>query len=136
MRTDWIVIGVVVLAVLGAFSQGTGESTQPVMNDIDHSPVHGISIAEPAPSAKQSYISPPASKVKMLYYKGYPCTVDCSGHKAGYQWAMKNDVDDPDDCDGNSNSFIEGCRSYGEELRLDGNADESPDDEETDENLE
>ncbi len=38
-----------------------------------------------------------------------------SGHDAGYQWAEDNGVEDPDDCDGNSNSFIEGCQTYAEE---------------------
>lgn len=32
-----------------------------------------------------------------------------SGHSAGYEWAMENGVDS---CDGNSNSFIEGCEEY------------------------
>lgn len=45
----------------------------------------------------------------------YTCTYDCSGHEAGYEWAEENDIDDPDDCGGNSQSFIEGCREYAEE---------------------
>jgi hypothetical protein len=49
------------------------------------------------------------------YYKGYDCIGDCSGHEAGYQWAEDNDINNPDDCGGNSNSFIEGCESYAEE---------------------
>jgi hypothetical protein len=44
------------------------------------------------------------------------CTEDCSGHDAGYQWAQENEITDPDDCDGNNDSFLEGCRAYGEEL--------------------
>lgn len=48
-------------------------------------------------------------------FHGYPCTVDCSGHEAGYDWAEKHDITDPDDCSGNSQSFIEGCKSYAEE---------------------
>ena len=50
-----------------------------------------------------------------LEFKGLPCTVDCSGHEAGYDWASEKGITDPDDCGGNSNSFIEGCRSYAEE---------------------
>jgi len=45
----------------------------------------------------------------------YTCTSDCSGHEAGYEWAEENGIDDPDDCGGNSISFIEGCREYAEE---------------------
>jgi len=45
-------------------------------------------------------------------YNGYDCTEDCSGHEAGYNWAEENDISDEYDCDGNSNSFNEGCISY------------------------
>jgi hypothetical protein len=48
-------------------------------------------------------------------YKGYSCTDDCSGHDAGYEWAKDNGVDNSNDCDGDSNSFIEGCEAYAEE---------------------
>ena len=48
-------------------------------------------------------------------YAGYGCTVDCSGHEAGYDWAAENGIDDPDSCGGNSWSFVEGCRAYAEE---------------------
>lgn len=44
------------------------------------------------------------------------CTEDCSGHDAGYEWAQENEITDPDDCDGTSDSFIEGCQAYGEEV--------------------
>jgi hypothetical protein len=32
-----------------------------------------------------------------------------TGHYAGFEWAEQND---PGYCDGNSNSFIEGCEEY------------------------
>ena len=48
-------------------------------------------------------------------FHGYPCTIDCSGHEAGYRWAEEHGIDDPEDCGGNSESFIEGCRAYAEE---------------------
>lgn len=48
-------------------------------------------------------------------YAGYGCTQDCSGHEAGHQWAAENGITDPDNCGGNSWSFIEGCRAYAEE---------------------
>lgn len=43
------------------------------------------------------------------------CTDDCSGHKAGYDWAEKKGISDPSDCGGNSTSFIEGCEAYANE---------------------
>ncbi len=49
------------------------------------------------------------------YFHGYRCTADCSGHEAGYAWAEKHDIRDPDECGGNSQSFIEGCRAWVEE---------------------
>lgn len=48
-------------------------------------------------------------------FGGYPCTADCSGHEAGYQWAEEKSIDDPDDCSGNSDSFVEGCKAFAEE---------------------
>ena len=48
-------------------------------------------------------------------FHGYPCTKDCSGHKAGYEWAERKGIDDPADCGGKSNSFTEGCRAWAEE---------------------
>ena len=44
------------------------------------------------------------------------CTQDCSGHDAGFAYAQENEIEDPDQCDGKSESFIEGCKAYGEEI--------------------
>jgi len=48
-------------------------------------------------------------------FSGDGCTEDCSGHEAGYNWAMERGIDDPDNCGGKSWSFEEGCRAYAEE---------------------
>ncbi len=48
-------------------------------------------------------------------FGSYDCTEDCSGHEAGYEWAEDNDIDDEDDCYGNSQSFVEGCWQYVED---------------------
>ena len=40
------------------------------------------------------------------------CTDDCSGSKAGYEWAEQNGISTESDCDGNSDSFNEGCVNY------------------------
>jgi hypothetical protein len=50
-------------------------------------------------------------------FDGYPCTEDCSGHEAGYDWAQRNDITDDEVCDtagehSNSPSFAQGCRAY------------------------
>jgi hypothetical protein len=52
-------------------------------------------------------------------FHDYPCTVDCSGHEAGYEWAEKQGIEYESDCSGNSNSFIEGCNAYVEEIQED-----------------
>lgn len=64
-----------------------------------------------------------------LTFHGYDCTQDCSGHEAGYAWAEQHDITDPDDCDGKSESFIEGCRAYAEENEAADHEDNSSDDE-------
>lgn len=43
---------------------------------------------------------------------GYPCTSDCSGHLAGYDWAEDNYVSERSECDSPSQSFREGCYVY------------------------
>jgi hypothetical protein len=58
---------------------------------------------------------------------GYACTVNCSGHDAGYQWAEDHDIDDEDDCGGNSESFIEGCKAYVQENAADASSEEADD---------
>ncbi len=45
------------------------------------------------------------------------CTADCSGHRAGYNWAEEKGVDDEDACEtagenSNSPSFAEGCKEF------------------------
>lgn len=42
-------------------------------------------------------------------FHGRPCTKDCSGNKAGYAWAQKNQISDPAGCAAKSASFAQGC---------------------------
>lgn len=48
----------------------------------------------------------------------WSCTNDCSGHEAGYEWAEESGIDDPYNCGGNSQSFIEGCEAYANEQMM------------------
>ena len=82
---------------------------------------------------KSTYIAPAVgetsySKNSNSTFSGYDCTEDCSGHEAGNAWAEENDVTEPDDCGGNSESFIEGCRSYGEGLKAEAANEEAEND--------
>jgi hypothetical protein len=61
-----------------------------------------------------------AASASAQSFRGYECTIDCSGHEAGHRWAEKKGIDNPDHCGGNSQSFIEGCRAYAEEQRTGG----------------
>ena len=63
-----------------------------------------------------------------LTFRGYPCTADCSGHEAGYEWAEAHGIDDESDCTGNSQSFIEGCVAYVEEQEGDTQLSDEDDD--------
>ncbi|MER8583107.1 hypothetical protein NKG95_31160 [Mesorhizobium sp. M1423] len=45
-------------------------------------------------------------------FGGNDCTEDCSGHKAGYDWAQQNGISDESACSSNSQSFNEGCQTY------------------------
>lgn len=49
----------------------------------------------------------------------YGCTEDCSGHEAGVAWANENGITDPGDCGGRSQSFIEGCEAFAEQVQAD-----------------
>ncbi|WP_235582254.1 hypothetical protein [Rhizobacter sp. Root1221] len=82
----------------------------------------GSSVRDAADSGAQCQIDARSAR-RVCHFadlsRGYACTVDCSGHEVGYEWAEENDIDDPDDCGGKSESFIEGCRSYAEEQGAD-----------------
>jgi hypothetical protein len=45
-------------------------------------------------------------------FHGWKCGGDCSLHQAGYAWAAQHKIGDPHDCQGKSESFIEGCWAY------------------------
>jgi len=45
-----------------------------------------------------------------LQFKGYRCTKDCSGHKAGYNWAKRKGLNNMKNIPTEvNNSFKEGC---------------------------
>lgn len=69
---------------------------------------------DPADTDQQAATERESPSEPLTFY-GNNCTQDCSGHEAGYAWAEENSIEDPSDCGGNSQSFIEGCESYAEE---------------------
>jgi hypothetical protein len=44
-----------------------------------------------------------------LTFYGSPCTKDCSGHRAGWNWSNFYSVNNPEQCNGSSDSFNKGC---------------------------
>lgn len=48
-------------------------------------------------------------------FHGVQCVDDCSGHRAGYEWAEEGGITDPAACGGSSASFREGCRIWVDE---------------------
>lgn len=70
-----------------------------------------------------------ATETAAQTFHGDTCTSDCSGHEAGYEWAEEQGITDPESCDGNSNSFIEGCQAWAEEQQGGANEDEDLDEE-------
>ncbi len=75
--------------------------------------VHACSVAGfPLLAALVVTAAIPTTLVEAKTFAGYDCIDDCAGHLAGYQWAEEHDIDDPDNCDANSQSFIEGCQAY------------------------
>ncbi len=47
-----------------------------------------------------------------LLFHGYACGDDCSIHQSGYRWAADHAIASPAQCQGTSESFIEGCRAF------------------------
>lgn len=125
MDRTWIIVGavaVVLFVALGNDERPRNPRPGAVSAPVQYTQPASVPTWQPpaAPTPAGLASLPPTR----LYFKGDPCTVDCSGHEAGYEWAEEKGIDDPDDCDGNSDSFIEGCRSYAEEQQSERSRDE------------
>jgi len=72
--------------------------------------------SSPAETARESAIEELQDQTYEDVMGTDECTEDCSGHNAGWEWAKEHEIFDPDNCGGNSDSFIEGCKAYGEEV--------------------
>jgi hypothetical protein len=83
--------------------------------------VQHMAIAEAAPPSHDSprptaprKEAPPKQQQGPMSFGEYPCPGDCAQDKAGYDWAARNSISDPDNCTGMTAPFIEGCRVYAE----------------------
>jgi hypothetical protein len=68
----------------------------------------------PRPTAPRKEAQPPKQPQGPMTFGEYPCPGDCAEDKAGYDWAARNSISDPDSCTGMTGAFIEGCRVYAE----------------------
>jgi hypothetical protein len=108
MKESWLWIAGIIVGVWMLSDEKTGK----VSTSSTYSPPPQ-NYHQPQPTYQQPSMPSYSSNT----FGGYSCTNDCSGHEAGYNWAEENGIDDPDDCRGNSDSFIEGCQSYAEEQK-------------------
>lgn len=115
----WILVGVLVVSGCSQESHETRAS-----DDASLAAADAVAAAEAAQEAMvrspvTTALDPQPSPYTSADWRSFdtPCTDDCSGHDAGYQWAEAHDIETPDDCSGNSQSFIEGCEQYAQELQ-------------------
>jgi hypothetical protein len=76
-----------------------------------------VSSPSDTPSSGEDLTDSSSASESTRTFGGNPCTSDCSGHEAGYNWAEEHGIDDESECDtagdtSNSPSFAEGCRDY------------------------
>jgi hypothetical protein len=139
MRTDWLVVAGTIAAVALLITAGNRHT--PSRRAQDQQPAQRLllpasaalhaELVQPLPAATTRWdVTPLPTRSRVPTFNGYPCTVDCSGHEAGYEWAEEHGITDADDCDGNSESFIEGCQSYAEEHESISDMEASEEDEE------
>jgi len=131
MKSDWVVVSVAGVLGLLAIADRPSTSVPAAASPVSSQSAPRVIEVPPVPQLNFSGTET-RTQSRPLIFKGYKCTVDCSGHEAGYQWAEDKDIDDPDDCGGNSESFIEGCQAYAEEQQGlsrsgDGDSDEGDD---------
>lgn len=120
------------LALIGDLLTGNSSSTPPPLSLSDHELIQRAEVATEGPidsptasPSYESYLPPKYADGSRTAPSFEDCTQDCSGHDAGYEWAEENDIRDPGDCDGNSQSFIEGCEERAEEWQS-SNPEEQP----------
>lgn len=92
------------------------DDNEPIEEDIEAEPEDSTMVFKPFienVATKDDYKNDPE---QFFEDAGKPCTYDCSGHVAGYEWAERKEIMDIDDCGGKSQSFIEGCEAYVESL--------------------
>jgi hypothetical protein len=122
------IVGLIAFAVFGKSEQRTAQE-QPASPTT--SPAYSYGSVS---SSDDSAVETAAEEIGSDSFEDHgdtgQCTQDCSGHEAGFQWAADHGITEPGDCGGRSQSFIEGCETYGEAVQE--RAHEIADDQESD----
>lgn len=84
-------------------------------------PTNPACLDERATMASVTASGPVPSATGRWFFRGYPCSEDCSGHVAGYEWAKENDFLDYEKCETGNASFDEGCEAFVLEARIEEN---------------
>ncbi|CAH6660633.1 hypothetical protein [Pseudocitrobacter vendiensis] len=110
MKKRWIVV-ICIAAVLawGQYKKYQREAFEATPEGMNHvAMVNSIGVGAPI-----------RSQTGVLYFGGFRCKTDCSGHQAGYDWAESFDEIDEQFCQSQNApaSFIEGCIAYANDLK-------------------
>lgn len=112
----WRVIGILALIFI-VFQFSRHQSEQ---KEIERASAQRQYIQERRDEAQEQAESEAIDDLEGTTYQdnlgSYGCTSDCSGHDAGFEWAQERELTDRYECSGNSQSFIEGCEAYFDEL--------------------
>jgi len=97
----WTRGAVVVLIALAACSPAPKNTTPPAVKTASISETGGHT---PFPAG--------GYRPGIYLFHGYRCGTDCLLHQKGYQWGSQHKIADPQDCQGTSEEFIEGCLAF------------------------
>jgi hypothetical protein len=128
MKRVWVVV---VLFALAWVAVTSFEQPKPIpLSLADHQMIieateEAANTSGPPAISVDGYVPLMPEDVPSLPPRLSGCSEDCSGHEAGYEWAEEHDIRDPGDCDGNSQSFVEGCEERAEDWQL-SNPEEQP----------
>ena len=102
----WVVVPIMAIVFLGFKAEGIKEAFKGTLV------VGGLMFVVGSVFWAFVFVSPTRT------FGGYECTDNCSGHKAGYEWAEAKGITDEEQCEGilvtapNRTSFYQGCKAY------------------------
>lgn len=101
--------------ILGKLGRGQSKIASQALMEACRSKYPEPASTPPAPERTSGLFDdliPSGRAARPQRFRGIPCTDDCSGHRAGYEWAERLQLQAATSCGGNSQSFIEGCLAW------------------------